>query len=66
VEFFKNSIYFFFSFFFFRGRVSLCIHGCSGTQSVDQIGLELRDLPASGLKACALTAWPIGDFGINK
>jgi hypothetical protein len=35
--------------------------GCSGTHSVDQAGLELRNLPASafqvlGSKACATTA----------
>jgi hypothetical protein len=40
---------------FFRDRVSLC---SPGTHSVDQAGLELRNLPASasrvlGLKACA-------------
>ena len=34
---------------------------CPGTYSVDQIGLELRDIPASasqllGLKTCATTA----------
>jgi hypothetical protein len=37
--------------------------GCPGTHSVDQTGLELRNLPASasqvlGLKACATTAQP--------
>jgi hypothetical protein len=53
-----------FSFFFFwRGRVSLCSPGCPGTHSVDQAGLELRNLPASasqvlGLKVCATTARP--------
>jgi hypothetical protein len=41
----------------FRGRVSLCSRGCPGTHSVDQAGLELRNLPASAsrvlrLKAC--------------
>jgi hypothetical protein len=46
---------------FFRDRVSLCSPGCPGTHSVDQAGLELRNLPASasqvlGLKACATTA----------
>jgi hypothetical protein len=45
-------------FLFFRDRVSLCSPGCPGTHSVDQAGLELRNLPASasqvlGLKACA-------------
>jgi hypothetical protein len=42
---------------FFQDRVSLCSPGCPGTHSVDQAGLELRNLPASasqglGLKAC--------------
>jgi hypothetical protein len=46
---------------FFRDRVSLHSPGCPGTHSVDQAGLELRNLPASasqvlGLKACATTA----------
>jgi hypothetical protein len=45
----------------FWDRVSLCSPGCPGTHSVDQAGLELRNLPASasqvlGLKACATTA----------
>jgi hypothetical protein len=44
----------------FRDRVSLYSPGCPGTHSVDQAGLELRNLPASasqvlGLKACATT-----------
>jgi hypothetical protein len=56
----KHFIGFFFFFSFFRDRVSLCSLGCPGTHSVDQAGLELRDLPASasqvqGLKACATT-----------
>jgi hypothetical protein len=43
---------------FFQDRVSLYSLGCPGTHSVDQAGLELRNLPASasqvlGLKACA-------------
>jgi hypothetical protein len=38
--------------------------GCPGTHSVDQVGLELRNPPASasqvlGLKACATTARPL-------
>jgi hypothetical protein len=50
--------------FVFRDRVSLYSPGCPGTHSVDQAGLELRNLPASasqvlGLKACATTAWLI-------
>jgi hypothetical protein len=47
-------------FCFVRDRVSLCSPGCPGTHSVDQAGLELRNLPASAsrvlglkLKACA-------------
>jgi hypothetical protein len=44
----------------FGDRVSLCSPGCPGTHSVDQAGLELRNLPASAsqvleLKACATT-----------
>jgi hypothetical protein len=49
--------------FVFRDRVSLCSPGCPGTHSVDQAGLEHRNLPASdsqvlGLKACVTTARP--------
>jgi hypothetical protein len=36
-----------FLFLFFQDRVSLCSPGCPGTHSVDQAGLELRNLPAS-------------------
>jgi hypothetical protein len=36
-----------FFFLVFRDRVSLCSPGCPGTHSVDQAGLELRNLPAS-------------------
>jgi hypothetical protein len=32
---------------FFPERVSLCSPGCPGTHSVDQAGLELRNLPSS-------------------
>jgi hypothetical protein len=51
-----------FVFLVFRDRVSLSSPGCPGTHSVDQTGLELRNLPASasqvlGLKACTTTAW---------
>jgi hypothetical protein len=57
------SIYLFiylFIFLFFRDRVSLYSPGCPGTHSVDQVGLELRNPPASasqvlGLKTCATT-----------
>jgi hypothetical protein len=56
------SIYLFvFNYFVFRDRVSLYSPGCSGTHSVDQAGLELRNPPASasrvlGLKVCDTTA----------
>jgi hypothetical protein len=51
--------------FVFRDRVSLCSPGCPGTHSVDQAGLEFRNLPASasqvlGLKAYTTTAQPQG------
>ncbi|GAB1291531.1 NAD-dependent protein deacylase sirtuin-5, mitochondrial [Apodemus speciosus] len=41
-------------------EVSLCSPGCPGTHSVDQAGLQLRNLPASasqalGLKMCVTT-----------
>jgi hypothetical protein len=60
----KIKSFFLFFFLVFRDRVSLCSPGCPGTHSVDQAGLELRNLPASasqvlGLKACATTAQPI-------
>jgi hypothetical protein len=38
---------FVFLFFVFQDRVSLYSPGCPGTHSVDQAGLELRNLPAS-------------------
>ena len=46
----------------FRDIVFLSNPVCPGTYSVDQAGLELRDLPASasqvlGSKACTTTAW---------
>jgi hypothetical protein len=47
-------------FCFLWDRVSLCSPGCPATHSVDQVGLEPRNPPASasqvlGLKACATT-----------
>jgi hypothetical protein len=33
---------------------SLCIPGCPGTHSVDQAGLELRNLPASASQLLGL------------
>jgi hypothetical protein len=43
-----------------RDRVSLCSPGCPGTHSVDQAGLELRNLPASasGIKSMHQHAQP--------
>jgi hypothetical protein len=45
----------------FQNKVSLYSPGCPGAHSVDQAGLELRNLPVSasqvlGLKACATTS----------
>jgi hypothetical protein len=40
--------------FVFRDRVSLCSSGCPGTHSVDQAGLELRNLPASASQVLGL------------
>ena len=53
--------------FFFRDRVSLCSPGCPGTHSVDQAGLELRNLPASapqvlGLRVFDTTAQQVMRF----
>ena len=55
---------------------SLCCPGCPGTHSVEQAGLELKDVPASafqvlGLKARATIACPLclqevfGDLGLS-
>jgi hypothetical protein len=60
----KSPKSFSFSFFFFKIGfffVALKKSGCPGAHSVDQVGLELRNLPASashvlGLKACTTTA----------
>jgi hypothetical protein len=37
------------TFFFPKIGVSLCSLGCPGTHSVDQAGLELKDLSASAV-----------------
>jgi hypothetical protein len=63
----KWTIFLFFIILVFWDRVSLHSRGCPGTHSVDQAGLELRNLPASasrvlGLKACATTAQRNGLF----
>ncbi|GAB1290998.1 Exocyst complex component 6B [Apodemus speciosus] len=39
-----------------EGKVSLCSHGCPGTHSVDQAGLELRNLPASASQVLGAAA----------
>lgn len=39
---------------FFK-TVSLCGPGCSGTSSVEQVGLKLRDLTASASQVLACT-----------
>jgi hypothetical protein len=57
--------------FVFQDRVSLCSLGCPGIYSVDQAGLELRDLSASasrvlGLKVCTTTAQFYFSLTINK
>jgi hypothetical protein len=64
----ENSLYINFQFFFFfwffeTGFLCVVLAGCSGTRSVHQAGLELRNPPASasqvlGLKACATTPGP--------
>jgi hypothetical protein len=46
----QADFFFFFFFFFFlvfQDRVSLYSPGCPGPHSVDQAGLELRNLPTS-------------------
>jgi hypothetical protein len=52
----KKFFSFFFPFFFFRDRDSLCSPGCPGTSFVDQAGLELRDLVASASQVLKLKA----------
>ncbi|GAB1303019.1 Transcription initiation factor TFIID subunit [Apodemus speciosus] len=46
-------------------RVSLCSPGCPGTHSVDQAGLELRNLPASASQVLGLKSWPF-HHPVNK
>ena len=54
----RRALYSVCLFLFFQDRVPLNHPGCPGTHSVEQAGLELRNLPVSasqvlGLKACA-------------
>jgi hypothetical protein len=63
-------VLFCFVLFCFWDRVSLWSPGCPGAHSVDQAGLELRDLPVSaswvlGLKACATTPGSRWDFELS-
>jgi hypothetical protein len=65
----RKGCIFFFSFWFFRDRVSLCRPGCPGTHFVDQAGLKVKNPPASasqvlGLKACTATAWQRDTFSL--
>ena len=56
-------LFFCFVLFFETGFLCVALVSvCPGTLSVDQAGLELRNLPASasqvlGLKVCATTVW---------
>jgi hypothetical protein len=64
-----ESTQYFFFFLLFQNRVSLYSPGCPVTYSVDQTGLELRNLPASasrvlGLKMCATIAWLCNTFKV--
>ncbi|GAB1299121.1 N-alpha-acetyltransferase 16, NatA auxiliary subunit [Apodemus speciosus] len=43
----------------FFETVSLCSPGCPGTHSVDQAGLELRNLPASASQVLGLQGWHV-------
>jgi hypothetical protein len=53
--FFSFLFFSFLSFFFiFQDRVSLYNPGCPGTHSVDQIGLELRNPPASAFPSAGI------------
>ena len=53
-----NSFFFFFFFFFlvFGERVSLCSFGCPGTHFVNQVGLKLKNPPASASQVLGLKA----------
>ena len=53
----------------FQDRVSLHSPGCPGTFCAQEVGLELRDLPASaswvmGLNVCTTNSWL--NYEINK
>jgi hypothetical protein len=61
----------FFFFLVFQDRVSLCSTGCSGTHSVDQTGLKLRNPPVSasqvlGLNVCATNLLNLPHFCHQK
>jgi hypothetical protein len=64
-------VFLFVLFCFVWDRVSLCSPGCPGTSSVDQSGLELRNLTAFasqmlGLKMCTNTAQLLKCFYCKK
>ena len=52
--------------FFFQDRVSLCSPCCPGTHSVDQAGLELRNLPASASQVWALKTFQAETLFVNN
>ena len=49
--------WFLFCFFSFKDMISLYRPGCPGTHSVDQAGLEFRNLPASASRVLGLKGW---------
>ena len=51
---FLTSVLYLWTFFSPCDRVSICSPGCPGTCSVDQAGLDLRDLPASASRVPGL------------
>ena len=55
--FFSFFFFFFYLFLIFQDMVSLYIPGYPGTHSVDQAGLELRNLPASKFSLFFCCCW---------
>jgi hypothetical protein len=45
--------------------VSLCSSGCPKNHFVDQVGLELRDMPASASEALGIKVWVTTDVFIK-
>jgi hypothetical protein len=50
----------------FSRQVSLCSPGCPGTHSVDQAGLELRNLPASASQVWGFFCSTYRGVGLDK